>query len=395
MTGRNILLIATGGISVYKSAFLARLLMRKGADVRVVMSEAATRFVTPLTFEALTGNPVMTDLFAPRPEPSVLHVDLASWAELVVVAPATADFMAKAANGLADDLASAVVCASRCPVFFAPAMNEGMWMNPATKRNLETLKDDGREIIAPGSGELACGDSGVGRMAEPEEIAEALSRSFGYRGELAGMKLLITAGRTEEDIDSVRYISNRSSGRMGFALARTAGDMGADVTLIYGPVDVAVPGSRVAVSVKTAKEMKEEVLKRLGGCDALIMAAAVADYSPLKASEGKIKRDSEKLTLEMRKTEDILQAAGGMKSKGQKIIGFALEKENGEEEALRKLKEKNCDFIVLNMIGEETGFAVPTNRITIFDGEGEVLSTDVISKEEAARVILTEILAGV
>lgn len=394
MNGRRILLVATGGISLYKSVYLVRLLVRGGARVRVVMTRAATRFVTPLTFETLSSNPVRVELFEQRGTPEVPHIDLAGWAERIIVAPATADFMAKMSSGIADDLASSVVCAAGCPVLLAPAMNEGMWLNPATQRNIKTLKEDKRVIIEPGSGELACGDTGRGRMTEPEEIKRRIASTFEDGGRLQGVRVLVTAGRTEEEIDSVRYISNRSSGKMGFAIAEQAMNMGAEVSLIHGPADFPPPRADTVTKVKTAAEMKEAVLKLFGGCDLLIMAAAVSDYTPRDPKEEKIKSDKEKLSLELEKTDDILALAGKRKSGNQRITGFALESSDGERKAVKKLEDKNCDFIVLNMIGEKSGFSVPTNKITIYGKSGKLLSTPVVSKEEAAGIILKELSAG-
>ncbi|MDZ7860677.1 MAG: bifunctional phosphopantothenoylcysteine decarboxylase/phosphopantothenate--cysteine ligase CoaBC [Candidatus Krumholzibacteriota bacterium] len=392
MNERRILLVATGGISLYKSVYLVRLLVRGGARVRVVMTRAATRFVTPLTFETLSSNPVRVELFDQRDTPEIPHIDLAGWAERIIVAPATADFMAKMSAGIADDLASSVVCAAGCPVLVAPAMNEGMWLNPATQRNIKTLREDNRVIIEPGSGDLACGETGRGRMMEPEDIKRRIASSFEGGGRLEGVRVLITAGRTEEEIDSVRYISNRSSGKMGFAIAKQAVNMGAEVSLIHGQADFPPPRTDAVTRVKTAAEMKDAVLKLFGGCDVLIMAAAVSDYTPCDPKDKKIKRDKEKLSIELKKTDDILALAGKRKSENQRVIGFALESSGGERKAMRKLKDKNCDFIVLNMIGEKSGFSVPTNKITLFDKSGKLLSTPVVSKEEAAGIILKELL---
>jgi phosphopantothenoylcysteine decarboxylase/phosphopantothenate--cysteine ligase len=382
LAGKNILLIVTGGIAAYKSAFLVRLLERGGADVRVLMTDAAVRFVTPLTFEVLTGNPVPMDLFASRDKPVVEHVELAGWADRVVVAPATADFLGKVACGLADDLPSTAIMAARCPVYFAPAMNTGMWNNPAVIRNIEILEKDGRKFIDPGKGELACGDTGPGRMAEPEEIARALEASFAP-GDLAGVRLLVTAGRTEESIDPVRYISNRSSGRMGFAIAAEAKGRGAHVTLVHGPVDVEPPSVDSVKSVTTAREMRSAVLRAFGRCDALIMAAAVADFTPVTRRKGKIKRRSGSQMLVLEPTADILAEASKRRKK-QVVVGFALETDAPEANAKRKGKEKGCDYIVLNRIGKGTGFRTDTNRITVFKGGRRVLSTDLVTKEQAA-----------
>jgi phosphopantothenoylcysteine decarboxylase/phosphopantothenate--cysteine ligase len=387
LEGRKILLVVTGGISAYKSAYLVRLLVREGASVRVLMTRAAARFVTPLTFEVLSGNPVPTDMFAPRTGAPALHVDLAVWADAVVAAPATADFIGRIAGGLAHDLPSAVICAARCPVFFAPAMNDGMWDNPAVRRNIRQLEEDGRRIIDPGEGELACGSSGAGRMAEPERIASALASSLGP-GALEGIRLLVTAGRTEEDIDPVRYISNRSSGRMGFALAREAIRLGAEVTVVHGRVDVAAPAAAKKVSVRTAAEMKRAVTAEFRRCDVLLMAAAVADFTPASKSNTKIKRESVPASIDLEPTGDILASLAEKKKDGQVVVGFALESGDGEASARRKAREKGCDYIVLNTIGEGTGFDFDTNRVTVFRGSRKVASTSLLSKPEAARAIL-------
>ena len=387
---KRILLIVTGGIAAYKAAYLVRLLRRDGALVRVVMSEAATEFVTPLTFEVLSGNPVSWDLFAPRNEPGVEHVELASWAERVVVAPATADILSKAAHGAADDLAGTVLAAARCPVLFAPAMNAGMWENPAVGRNLSILERDGRRIIEPGEGDLACGETGPGRMAEPEEIVEAIRASFAPLL-LSGVRVLVTAGRTEEEIDDVRYISNRSSGRMGFALARAAVEMGAKVTLVHGSVDLAPPPVDRVERVVSAEDMRRKVAKAFPRCDILVMAAAVSDFTPAKRAAGKMERGGGKLELELEPTVDILASLGGKKKKNQIVVGFALESGDAERRARKKIREKGCDYLVLNRIGEKTGFGVTTNRITLFKAARKILETGLVRKEEAATLVLEKI----
>jgi len=388
--GKRILLIVTGGIAAYKAVYLVRLLRRGGAEVRVVMSEAATEFVTPLTFEVLSGNPVSWDLFAPRDLPGVEHVELAAWAERVVVAPATAGCLSKAAHGAADDLASTVLAAARCPVLFAPAMNEGMWENPAVGRNISILQKDGRRFIEPGEGELACGETGPGRMAEPEEIVEAIRASF-VSTLLPGVRVLVTAGRTEEEIDDVRYISNRSSGRMGFALARAAGEMGARVTLIHGTVDLPPPGVDSVKRVVSAGEMRKAVAAAFPRSDIVIMAAAVSDFTPSKKTAGKMRRGKEKFSVELEPTVDILASLGRKKRKDQIIVGFALESDDAEKHAREKIRKKKCDYLVLNRIGEETGFDVATNRITLFKGMRKILETGLVPKEEAASLVLGKI----
>ena len=383
--------MVTGGIAAYKSAYLVRLLICGGAEVRVVMSRAAGEFVTPLTFEALSGNPVLSDMFARRSRPAIVHVELSAWAERVVVAPATAGIIAKAAAGVADDLASTVLCAARAPIYFAPAMNEAMWDNPAVQRNIETLRSDRRVILGPGSGGLACGAAGLGRMMEPEDIVRALEASFAP-GDLDGIRVLVTAGRTEEDIDPVRYLTNRSSGRMGFAIAREARARGARVSLIHGAVDVAAPPVDSAEAVRSAADMKQAVVKAFARCDVCVMAAAVSDFAPAKRAAHKIKRTGAPLTLELRPTEDIL--ARLKRSKGGRIVvGFALETSDGEANAIAKARAKGCDYMVLNSPGERTGFSVATNRITMFKGGRKMLSTGIVSKEEAAALILDAVAA--
>lgn len=392
MHDTNIILIVTGGIAAYKSAFLVRLLKRAGAAVRVVMTDAAAAFITPLTFEVLSENPVHRELFAPRNTTGVAHIDLARWADRIVVAPATADFLAKAAAGVAGDLAGTVLVAARCPVYFAPSMNEAMWQSPTVVRNIETLRGDGCRFIEPGAGELACGEAGSGRMAEPEEIVAALGRTFAP-GALAGVRVLVTAGRTEENIDPVRFISNRSSGRMGFALATRAMELGARVTLVHGPVDVPVPPIDTVRRVNTAAEMKRAVVRVFPRCDLLIMAAAVADYTPVRAAQEKIKRDGGTLSIELKPTSDILAAVSGKKRANQVIVGFALETDDAERNARAKAKRKGCDYIVLNRVGGQTGFATATNQVTLFKGDRTVLETPLVSKIEAAAALLERIAA--
>jgi len=391
LSGKKILLVVTGGIAAYKSALLVRLLKCGGSEVRVVMSAAATEFVRPLTFEVLSENPVSLNIFAERERPVVEHVELSKWADRVVVAPATADIIAKAALGIADEIASTVLLSSRAPVFFAPAMNEMMWGSEAVRRNIDTLKADGKIILPPGSGALACGDVGPGRMTEPEDIVKALEASFAP-GDLAGVRVLVTAGRTEEDIDPVRYITNRSSGRMGFAIARAARARGARVTLIHGAVDVPAPQADEVRRVKTAADMKSAVTKAFLRCDVCIMAAAVSDFAPVKRRAQKIKRKGAGLVLELRATEDIL-ASLGKRKKDQVVVGFALETVNGEANAVRKAREKGCDYMVLNVPGEKTGFSAPTNAITLFKGATKLCASPLVAKEEAASLILDAVAA--
>jgi phosphopantothenoylcysteine decarboxylase/phosphopantothenate--cysteine ligase len=391
LSGAKIVLVVTGGIAAYKTALLVRLLRCGGAEVRVVMSAAATEFVTPLTFEVLSENPVTVDMFVRRERPVVEHVALSKWADRVVVAPATADIIAKAALGVADEIASTVLLAARAPVMIAPSMNETMWANPAVRRNIATLEADGKIILDPGSGALACGDVGPGRMAEPEDIVKAIEASFAP-GDLAGVRVLVTAGRTEEEIDPVRYITNRSSGRMGFAIARAARSRGAHVTLVHGPVDVPVPAVDAVRSVATAAEMRRATTEAFARCDVCVMAAAVSDFTPVRRRAEKIKRSGKPFALELRPTEDILSALGARKGP-RLVVGFALETEDGEANAMRKAREKGCDYMVLNEPGTETGFSVPTNRIAVFKGRKKLFATPLVSKDEAAALILDAVAA--
>jgi phosphopantothenoylcysteine decarboxylase / phosphopantothenate---cysteine ligase len=390
LSGAKILLVVTGGIAAYKSALLVRLLKCAGSEVRVAMSAAATEFVTPLTFEILSENPVSIDMFARRERPVVEHVELSKWADRVVVAPATADIVAKAALGIADEIASTTLLSARAPVMFAPAMNEAMWGSPAVRRNIETLRADGRTILDPGSGALACGDVGPGRMAEPADIVKALEASFAP-GDLAGVRVLVTAGRTEEAIDPVRYLTNRSSGRMGFAIAREARSRGARVTLVHGPVDVPVPAVDAVRSVTTAAEMRRATSEAFAKCDVCVMAAAVSDFTPARRRTEKIRREGT-FELELRPTADILSSLGKRK-KGRIVVGFALETADGEANATRKAREKGCDYMVLNAPGKGTGFSAPTNRITLFKGQKKLFATPLISKDEAAALILDAVAA--
>ncbi|HSG26964.1 MAG TPA: bifunctional phosphopantothenoylcysteine decarboxylase/phosphopantothenate--cysteine ligase CoaBC, partial [Candidatus Krumholzibacterium sp.] len=331
------------------------------------------------------------DMFAPREEPTVEHVEIAGWPDLIVVAPATADFIGKMAGGLADDLPSTVLCAARGAVMLAPAMNDGMWADPAVRRNVDVLAGDGRMIVGPGSGDLACGTTGSGRMAEPGEIFSAVEGFFGP-GPLDGRHFVVTAGRTVEEIDPVRYISNYSSGRMGFALAEAARQAGARVTLIHGAVDVQVPAADRVRAVKSAREMKTAVMRALPGCDVLIMAAAVADYRPARRADRKIKKDDAPGVVELVRNPDILAAVKEKRSGGQIVVGFALETAEGELNAMRKMEEKGCDYMVLNMVGEETGFGTGTNQVTLFGNGKRLATTPVISKNEAARMIIGMLL---
>ncbi|MDQ5848950.1 MAG: bifunctional phosphopantothenoylcysteine decarboxylase/phosphopantothenate--cysteine ligase CoaBC [Pseudomonadota bacterium] len=368
LKGKRILLGITGGIAAYKAAELVRLLMRAGADVRVAMTEAATRFVTPLTFQALSGQPVWTDLWDARVPDSMGHIELSRDRELIVVAPASADFMAKVAHGLADDLLSTLCVARRCPLMLAPAMNVEMWDNAATQRNLGMLRDDGVLVAGPAAGDQACGEVGMGRMLEASEILAELQALFGPK-RLAGRRVLVTAGPTEEPIDPVRLLTNTSSGKMGYAVARAAQEAGAEVTLVSGPVSLATPAGVARIDVRTAQEMFEAVKKRAAASDVFISVAAVADYKVRHPSTQKIKKaNGASLTLELAENPDILAYVAGMKN-GPFCVGFAAESEKLAQHAMEKRAKKNIPLIAANLAQDAIG--ADTNSIVLYDAGGE------------------------
>jgi phosphopantothenoylcysteine decarboxylase/phosphopantothenate--cysteine ligase len=394
LSGRRILLGVTGGIAAYKSAYLARLLVTAGADVRVVMTPSATRFVGPDTFAALTRNAVHTDLFE-RPE-TVLHVRLAHEAEAAVVAPATANVLAKLAHGLADDLLTSTLLEASCPLVVAPAMHTGMWQHPATAANVRVLEERQVTVVWPATGPLAAGDEGVGRMAEPEEIFRALAERL--TGEpplrdLEGIRMLVTTGPTHEPIDPVRFLGNRSTGRMGLTVAARAARRGATVTVVSGPVALGDPPGVEVVRVETAEEMATEALARFPAVDAVVMAAAVADFRPDRRSATKLKKESGPPRLTLEPTTDILGALGKRKE-AQILVGFAAETEDVEAEARRKLSDKNLDLIVANEVGRPgTGFGSETNRAGIFARTGEDVPVRDWTKDELAQAICDRVAA--
>ncbi|NOY56122.1 MAG: bifunctional phosphopantothenoylcysteine decarboxylase/phosphopantothenate--cysteine ligase CoaBC [Actinobacteria bacterium] len=373
---RRILLGVTGGIAAYKAVYLARRLGEEGADVQVVMTEAAQRFVGAQSFSAVTGHRVLTDLFG-RVSP---HTELAHWAEGVVVAPATATTIAKAAAGLGDDLLSATLLATRSPVLFAPAMHTEMWENAATRRNVSTLMTDGYRFVGPASGALAGGDSGPGRMVEPEEIVTALSAML--NPELAGWDVLVTAGGTREPIDPVRFLGNRSTGKMGHAIAAEAARRGARVTLISTSALETPPGVD-RVTVETADEMAEAVLERASRVDAVVMAAAVADFKPAQISDRKLRRKEGPPMLELTKTPDILAAVAALETRPF-LVGFAAET-GPVDAAIEKARDKGADFIVANDVSAQgSGFGTETNQVSILDPDGAIDTWPLMSKQEVA-----------
>jgi len=388
----------SGGIAAYKAAELVRELQRQALEVHVVMTEAATKFVQPLTFAALSGHKVITGLWDDTGtaqgayDSSIEHIGEAQWTEALVVAPATANILAKFAHGIADDFLTTMYLATNAPVLVAPAMNVNMWEHPATKANLETLRQRGVRVIEPGTGELACGMIGAGRMAEPEVIADAVLNALGRRHDMAGEVVLVTAGGTREALDPVRFLGNRSSGKMGYALAEAAQSRGAKVILISGPSALYPPSHCEVVKVTTAEEMRQAVLERMGEATIVIKAAAVADYRPVNVSDQKLKR-SGPLTLELAPTEDILAEVVRKRHPGQLIIGFAAETENRMENGRAKLLRKGADAIVVNDVtGNNTGIDADDNAAT-FLTPSTAIELPQMAKRKLADRILDEILA--
>ena len=363
---RRVLLGVTGGIAAYKVAELARLLIRNNVEVQVAMTEAATRFVTPATFQALTGRPVATDLWDASFANNMAHIELSRGADAIVVAPASADFLAKLAHGIADDLLSTTCLARNCPLLVAPAMNVEMWDNPATQRNVATLRADGVTVMGPAPGDQACGEVGMGRMLEPEEILQAVVSYFAPK-RLAGKKVVVTAGPTFEMIDTVRGITNLSSGKMGYAIAEAAASLGADVTLISGPTALPPPASSHFVYVTTAAEMMNAVKAHVGGCDFFFGVAAVADYTPVAPSGRKIKKSAEPMEIRLKPTEDILAYVAAL-SGGPFCVGFAAESENLAAYAQAKRAKKKIPMIVANLVQHTIG--KEENEVTIYDDAG-------------------------
>lgn len=394
LTHKKILLCVTGGIAVYKAVALTSKLVQAGADVKVILSESAAKFVTPLTFQAMSRNEVYTDTFTESNPQVISHIDLADWADLIIVAPATANTIGKLANGIADNMITTTLLATtKAPVWIAPAMNVNMYNHPAVKKNIDTLFGFGYRFIEPSEGYLACGYIGKGRLEEPEEIVKRASEYFEGTSTplLKGKKVIITAGPTREKIDPVRFISNHSSGKMGYAIADEARKAGADVTLVTGPVSIPVPlGVRVK-NVESAQEMMEAVNEDFDQADIVIKTAAVADYRPIHAYDHKIKKQPGDEVIELERTQDILFELGKRK-KNQVLIGFAAETDNVEEYARQKLFKKNADMIVANNVKSEgAGFGTDTNIVTMYKKEGEPIRLPLMSKIDVAKRIVEEI----
>jgi len=391
LKGKKILLCLTGSIAVYKSALFLRLLVKTGAEVKVIMTKGATNFVTPLTFSTLSKNKVLIDLF--EEETWVNHVILGRWADVMMIAPASCNTIAKMANGICDNLLLAVYLSSNCPVLIAPAMDEDMWHHATTKKNIETLQQNGAQFLPVNHGELASGLQGEGRMAEPEEMIKYLEAFFTKQSVLKGKKALVTAGPTHESLDPVRFIGNNSSGKMGVAIAENLAEKGAKVKLVLGPSTIKVDQKINTVKVISANEMYEACMKDFQSFDIIIMAAAVADYSPKNKSVQKIKKEKEEFTLELIKTKDILFEAGKRKAPAQTLVGFALETENEKENAIKKLSKKNADLIVLNSLNDkQAGFGIDTNEITIFDKNKKEYQFGAKTKKEVAEDIVNTII---
>ena len=365
MQGKHILLGVTGGIAAYKSAELVRRLRERGAEVQVVMTAGAREFVTPTTFQALSGRAVRSDLWDAAAEAAMGHIELARWADAVLVAPASADFLARLATGQADDLLATLCLATEAPILVAPAMNRIMWANPATRANVATLTTRGVQVLGPGEGDQACGEVGEGRMLEPPELVARLDTLLAPAGgALEGRRVLITAGPTRERIDPVRFISNRSSGKMGFAVAQAAREAGAEVVLVAGPVSLTTPAGVRRVDVESAADMLTAVLRELPGTDVFISTAAVADYRPARAAEHKIKKTSDTLDLAMQRTDDVLATVAARPARPF-VVGFAAETQTVEQNARAKLMKKNLDMIAANEVGHDKAFDCEDNELIV------------------------------
>ncbi len=395
LTGKKILLGITGSIAAYKIPLLVRLLKKDGADVRVVMTPSARDFVTPLTLSTLSGNPVLSHGFDEKTGKWDSHVELGLWADLFVIAPASANTMAKMAYGITDNYLLTVCLSAKCPIMFAPAMDLDMYKHQATQQNIKTLIERGNIFVAPSSGELASGLCGEGRMEEPQKIYERIKAFFQTKRNFTGKKVLITAGPTYEAIDPVRFIGNHSSGLMGIEIARAFADQGADVTLVLGPSNISPNRSNINVlPVTSAKEMYDAVMTFFPKTDIAVLSAAVADFRPETAADQKIKKNPENdtLTLKLVKTDDILKSVGSKKTENQVVVGFALETENGLDNAKKKLHTKNIDLIVLNEMNESgVGFKTKTNKVSIITKDDKVAEFDLKPKNEVALDVLDAI----
>jgi phosphopantothenoylcysteine decarboxylase/phosphopantothenate--cysteine ligase len=391
MSGKRILLGVTGSIAAYKSVEILRRLQDQGAEVRVVMTRNATRFVSKLTFEALSGFPVLSDEYDPQERQPIGHIDVTSGLDLALIAPATANIIGKIAAGIADDALTSALMALDCPLMIAPAMNDRMYRNAVLRRNVASLRDLGVRFIDPEGGKLACGTTGQGRLAETGRIIDAVSASFLPR-DFAGVTVLVTAGPTREPIDAVRFISNPSTGKMGYALARVARDRGAKVILVSGPTALTPPGGVTFIPITTAADLHRAVMEQVDESEVVIMAAAVSDFRPVSASDRKIKKEAAPATLVLERTTDILQQLGNMPRK-RLLVGFAAETDNVLDNASRKLRAKNLDMVVVNdLLTTGAGFGSDTNVVTIIDRTGTTTHLPVMNKAEVAARVLDKVL---
>ena len=390
---KNVILGVTGGIAAYKSVDLASRLRKAGANVHVIMTKGAQNFVTPLTFREITGNPVTTTMWGEVTNHNVEHIALANLADLVIVAPATANFIAKCAMGMADDMLTTTLLATKAPIFFAPAMNSNMYENQLTQKNIDVLIESGWNFIPPESGHLACGTDGVGRMPEPADIVDFVHFTMAFAADMLGIKVLVTAAGTYEPIDPVRYIGNRSSGKMGYAIAEAAKKRGAEVILVSGPSALTPPDGVEFIGVESAAEMRDAVMEHFSEADMVIKAAAVADYRVRNASDQKIKKNDEELTLVLEKNPDILKELGEKKRTGQILVGFAAETQNLLEYAKAKLEKKNLDMIVANDVSrKDAGFNTDTNVVKLLYRNGTIEELPIMTKHKLADELLNRVL---
>ncbi|MEY4538789.1 MAG: bifunctional phosphopantothenoylcysteine decarboxylase/phosphopantothenate--cysteine ligase CoaBC [Bacteroidota bacterium] len=394
LKNKKILLGISGSIAAYKTTFLTRLLVKEGAEVQIVMTQSAKEFITPLTLATLSKKPVFSEFVKDQTGTWNNHVDLGLWADVILIAPATAHTLAKCANGICDDLLTAVYLSAKCPVMFAPAMDLDMYQHPSTVENLKKLQSFGNQLIKSNFGELASGLVGEGRMAEPEELVEILTKHFSENEILKGKKVLITAGPTQEPIDPVRFISNHSTGKMGYAIADKFAKAGAEVILVSGQVALKSPDSSInLVKVRSAKEMFEATQMYFEEADIIVLSAAVADYTPAVVADKKIKKKEETFNIELTKTVDIAKTLGATKRPDQLMVGFALETDNEVENAIGKIKSKNLDMIVLNSLQDSgAGFGHDTNKISIIKRDGTIIDFDLKSKQDVAMDIVEEVI---
>ena len=392
LKGKTVLLGVSSSIAAYKAASLASLLVKQHANVHVLMTQNATRFISPMVFETLTGNKAPADTFDRCFQFDVEHISLAKQADILMVAPATANVAAKLAHGIADDMLTTTVLACKCPRLLSPAMNTQMYENPVTQDNLRILREYGWQVVEPASGHLACGDSGKGKLPEPEVLLDWILQTIAREKDMAGLKVLVTAGPTQEALDPVRYLTNHSSGKMGYAIAKAAARRGAQVTLVTGPTALERPRFVETVEIVSAEDMFREVTARAPEQDIIIKAAAVADYTPVQVAQDKVKKSDNDLCIPLKRTQDILQTLGDHRREGQFLCGFSMETRDMVENSRKKLEKKHVDMIAANNLKEAgAGFAVDTNLLTLITRDGEK-SLSLMSKDEAADVLLTEIL---